>query len=137
MLYHVYAGDRAAKLMEEKTAQCTPNAFVFTPEQASHSENGASERLLEGLGVFVANAVASGAKEVFLLDYVPDRFDIALGDRIAECAKPLLNAGIAIYATTMHADSPIVIALRSAAKNAGYKTKITITMHKVKKRTSV
>ena len=137
MLYHVYSGDRAAKLMEEKAAQCTSNALVFAPEQASHSEHGASDRLLEGLKSFVATAVASDAKKVFLLDYVLDRFDVALGDRIAECVKPLLDKGIEIHATTMHADSPIVIALRSAAKNAGYKTKITTTIHKVKKRTSV
>ena len=131
MLYHVHAGERAVKFMEGMTAQ---HSLIFTAEQAITSTKGASDRLLEGLAVFVARAVASGAKEVYLFDYVLDHFDEALGERVAECVKPLLDKGIEIHATTMHANSPIVIALRSAAKSAGYKTKITTTERKVKKR---
>jgi len=133
MLYHVYAGERAVRFIEEMTAQHTPDEFIFTPDQASASTKGESDRLLEGLETFVARAVASGAKEVFLPDCVLDRFDIALGDQVAACVKPLLDKGIEICATSMHTDNPIVIALRSAAKNAGYKTKITTSVRNLKK----
>ena len=128
MLYHVYTADRIVKFNERMLAQHTPDKFIFTPDQAFASVKGESDRLLESLEAFVARAVASGAKGVFLLDCVLDRFDSALGDRVAECVKPLLDKSIKICATSMHTDNPVVIALRSAAKSAGYKTKITTTI---------
>ena len=130
MLYHVYVGERAVKFMEGMTAQHTPDSLIFTAEQASDSTKGASDRLLEGLAAFVARAVSSSAKEVYLFDYVLDRFDEALGERVAECVKPLLDKSIEIHATTMHKENPVVLALRTAAKSAGYYTKISIAMPK-------
>ena len=136
MLYHVYTADRVAKFNERMTAQHTSDEFIFTP-QASASTKGESDRLLEGLETFVARAVASGAKEVFLPDCVLDRFDIAMGDRVAACVKPLLDKGVEIFPTSMDTDNPIVITLRSAAKNAGYKTKITTSVRNLKKGAAV